>query len=212
MNSEGCRLIGPADSQRRAPLTSRPMPGTSTSTSSVTAPRNSAGAARRHSRTGTCTANTPDTTAKARNTACRARKYVGLPPVNALASASAIDAEYTMTSPKPSRSTAAHNRTASYSGACARMALMRAATGQPRHRRAKHLAAVRVVAEHVEACARRRQQHGVARLRLLGGAGHRFRHAGRAHHGQLETGERLLDQRRIAADQHHGPPGSGERL
>ena len=36
--------------------------------------------------------------------------------------------------------------------------------GDLRHRRPEHLAAVRVVAEHVEAGARGRQQHGVARL------------------------------------------------
>ena len=59
-----------------------------------------------------------------------------------------------------------------------------------------------VVAEHVEARARRRQQHGVARLRELA----RRCTTASSSDAQRVTpalGERLRDQRRIAADQQH---------
>src|SRR5204863_451920 len=45
MSSEGCTLNSGSSSQRRAPFTSRPNPGISTSTRSATPPRNNAGAA-----------------------------------------------------------------------------------------------------------------------------------------------------------------------
>src|SRR5262249_25583358 len=212
MNSEGWSPTGPRASHRRAPFTSRPTAGTSTSASITAATRNSAGAARCQTRIGSWNANMPAMTAKTRNTACRTRKYVGRPPVNALASAIAIDAEYTITRPKPSSSTAAHSSPASYSGACGRPTLMTAAMGHPFHRSAEHLAAVSVVAEHVEARARGRKQHGVAGPRLGCRGADRVGHAARAQDPQTGPRERLLDERGVAPDQHHGARRARERL
>ena len=53
MNSDGCRLTTPSDSQRWLPFTSRPMPGISTSTSSTMPARNSHGAIFCQPRSGT---------------------------------------------------------------------------------------------------------------------------------------------------------------
>src|SRR4249920_2243100 len=112
----------------------------------------------------------------ARNSACRWRKYAELPPVNLLASAIAIEDEYTITVPRVSRSSAAHSTPLSYSARCVRPGLMLRSTEPLFHREAKHLAAMLVVAEHVEARAGGRQQHHVAPARRLARQRHRLLH------------------------------------
>ncbi len=61
-----------------------------------------------------------------------------------------------------------------------------------------------VVAEHVEAGARRRQQHGVAGLRQGMGAAHGIIHVACAFDRHLRSDDGLFDQRPVAPDQHHG--------
>ena len=57
-SSDGCTVNAPAPSHRVLPLTSRPTPGTSTSTSSTTAASIRAGPARSQSRIGIRVART----------------------------------------------------------------------------------------------------------------------------------------------------------
>src|SRR5438067_5032683 len=114
-----------------------------------------------------------------------------------------MEAEYTITRPKQSSRTAAHSRPASYSGICART-LMRAAMGQPLHRSAKHLAAMRVIAEHVEARARGREQHRVAGAGFGGSDVDRLGHAPGAAKAQVQAREPLLDEGSVASDQDDG--------
>ena len=79
------------------------------------------------------------------------------------------------------------------------------------HRGGEHVAAMRVVAEHVEARARRRQQHRVAGLReTRRGAAPRPPCVARAH-GVADAGERRLDEPGIAAEQHGGAHLAAER-
>ena len=63
MISDGWNCIGPAPSQRRAPLTLTPMPGSSTSTSNANATSSSTGVSRRIAaspwRDSTCIATSP---------------------------------------------------------------------------------------------------------------------------------------------------------
>ena len=69
----------------------------------------------------------------------------------------------------------------------------------------EHLGAVRVVAEHVEAGAGRRQQHGVAGVRAL--RGERARPASsvaRRPAARRRPARARRGSRRVAADQHHG--------
>src|SRR5882672_4618433 len=99
----------------------------------------------------------------ARNSAWRWRKYAGLPPVNLLASAIAIEEEYTITMPNVSRRSAAHRTPLSYSASGARPGLMLLSIDDSFHGQTKHFAPMLVVTEHVEARAGRRKQHGIAR-------------------------------------------------
>ena len=82
---------------------------------------------------------------------------------------------------------------------------MRAAPSARVHERGEALAALDVVAEQVEARARRRQQHGVARLAR---ARSRASTAASSVPHDLDVRARALerarDQRRVAADQQHG--------
>src|SRR5712691_5321232 len=195
MNSEGCTLTIPKESQRRAPLTSRPSPGTSSRTRSATPSTNSHGAARCHSRTGTWNTSVPATTLAAKNSACRSRKYADSPSVNLLASASEIEAEYTITMPKVSSRSPAHSTPASYSAGSERPGLMFRSIDDPLHGFAERLAAMLVVAEHVEARARGRKQHRVAGTRRLRGEAHRFLHACGAADWDACPGDSGLDQR-----------------
>ena len=77
MNSDGCRFTSPRDNQRLLPLIDRPMPGTSTATSSAAPSMNRYGASACHTLTGTWKAITPAARPATTNTACRARKYHG---------------------------------------------------------------------------------------------------------------------------------------
>src|SRR5258708_15303320 len=212
MNSEGCKFARPSESQRRAPLTSRPNPGTSSRTRSATPSTNSHGAARCHSRMGTWDTSMPATTLAAKNSACRARKYADRPSVNLLASASAIEAEYTITMPKVSSRSAAHSTPASYSAGSARPGLMLRSIDDSLRGLAERFAAMPVVAEHVEARAGGRKQHHVAGARRLRGEAHRFPYACGAADRNACSGDRGFDQRRVAADQHETPRRSRHRL
>src|SRR5260370_42613976 len=180
MNSEGCRFTSPSESQRRAPLTSRPSPGASSRASSATPSTKSHGAACCHRRTGTWKASIPANMLAARNSACRWRKYAGLPPVNLLASAVAIEEEYTITMPNVSRRSAAHRTPLSYSASGARPGLMLRSIDDSFHRQAKYFAPMPVVAEHVEARAGGRKQHRVTRAPPLLSEHHCLVHGGGA--------------------------------
>src|SRR6266516_3706424 len=120
----------------------------------------------------------------ARNSACRSRKYADFPPVNLLASAIAIEEEYTITMPNVSRRSAAHSTPLSYSARGARPGLMLRSIDDSFHRQAKYFSPMPVVTEHVEARAGGRKEHRIARARRL-------------------RGHRRCDQGRVAADQHH---------
>src|SRR5258705_10589235 len=137
----------------------------------------------------------------ARNSACRWRKYAGLPPVNLLASAIAIEDEYTITMPNVSRRSAAHSTPLSYSASGARPGLMLRNIEPSFHGEAKHLAAMPVVAEHVEARARRRQQDRVARTRSVARERHRPVHRVRVENRNARAGDRRVDQGCVAADE-----------
>ena len=113
MNSDGCTLTTPSDSQRREPLTDLPMPGTSTSTSSTAPAMKSHGASFCHARIGTWNATAAAARPTATNIEWRARKYHARLPVCADASAMAIDDEYTITMPMASSSSVAHASDAS---------------------------------------------------------------------------------------------------
>src|SRR5436309_372784 len=202
MNSEGCSVAGPSESQRRAPLTSRPSPGASSSASSATPSTKSHGAACFHRRTGTWKASIPANRLTARNSACRWRKYAGLPPVNLLASAIAIEEEYTITMPNVSRRSAAHSTPLSYSASGARPGLMLRSIDDSFHRQAKYFAAMRVVTKHVETRAGGRKQHRVARARRLRGQRHRLVHGWGASDRDAGARDCRFDQRRVAADEH----------
>src|SRR5262252_4448182 len=212
MNSEGCRLISPSDSQRRAPLTSRPTPGMSTRMSRTTVITNSHGAARCHRRTGIWKTIMPARTLAPRKAACRNRKYRVLPPVNRLASATAIEAEYTITRPTVSSRIADQRTLASYSGIWPRPGLARFSIAESLHRGAEYLPTMRIVAEHVEARARRRQKHCVSGPRLLGRARDGFFHRLRAMNRKLRAADRGFDQRSVATDQDHRARSTRERF
>src|SRR5882762_962118 len=202
MNSEGCSVASPSESQRRAPLTSRPSPGASSRASSTTPRTKSQGAACCHRRTGTWKATNPANRLAARNNACRSRKYADFPPVNLLASAIAIEDEYTITMPKVSRRSAAHSTPLSYSASGARPGLMLRSIDDSFHRKAKHFSAVPVVTEHVEARACGRKEHRIARARRLRGQPDRLVHGCGASDRNARAGDRHFDQGRVAADQH----------
>src|SRR5713226_5394295 len=219
MNSEGCRFAGPRESQRRAPFTSRPSPGASSRASSATPSTKSHGAARCHRRTGTWKASIPANMLATRNSVCRWRKYVELPPVNLLASAIAIEEEYTITMPNVSRRSAAHSTPLSYSASGARPGLMLRSIDHSFHRQAKHFSPMPVVTEHVEARAGGRKQHCIAGARRLRGQRHRLVHGCGASYRDACARDRRFDQRRVAADQHqsarraiHGAPQRGKVL
>src|SRR5450755_1096161 len=109
-----------------------------------------------------------------------------------MASAVAIDAEYTMTRPIASRSSAAHASVVS-KVSIARLSRGAAASADKRgnversvvslgmrgllrmqgNRGLEPIATLDVVAKHVQARARGRKQHGVPGTRLRDGAGHR---------------------------------------
>src|SRR5450631_229337 len=119
-----------------------------------------------------------------------------------MASAVAIDAEYTMTRPMASSSSDAQASDVS-NVTIARDSRGAAASADRRgnversvaslgmrgllcvqgNRSLEAIAALDVVAEHVEARARWRKQHGVARTSLRDGAGHRSLEPGREFHG-----------------------------
>src|SRR6266571_389467 len=200
MNSEGCKFARPSESQRRAPLTSRPNPGTSSRTRSATPSTNSHGAARCHSRMGTWNTSMPATTLAVKNSACRSRKYPDFPSVNLPASASAIEAEYTITMPKVSSRSAAHSTPASYSAGSARPGLTLRSIDDSFRGLAECFAAMLVVTEHVEARAGGRKQHRVAGARCLRGEAHRFLHACGAadqHQAPRRSRRRVFERRKI---------------
>src|SRR5260221_458243 len=135
-----------------------------------------------------------------RNSACRSRKYADLPPVNLLASAIAIEEEYTITIPTVSRRSAAHSTPLSYSASGARPGLMLRSIDDSFHRQAKSLSPMPVVTEHVEARAGGRKGHRIARGGPLRGQRHRLVPGrGAPNRGPGARAPRL-DQRRGAAD------------
>src|SRR5258706_1483787 len=138
----------------------------------------------------------------ARNSACRWRKYAGLPPVNLLASAVAIEEEYTITMPNVSRRSAAHRTPLSYSASAARPGLMFRSIDDPFHRQAKYFAPMLVVTEHVEARAGGRKQTRVARARRLRSKYYSLVQGGGAQYRDARPRDRRFDQRRVAADEH----------
>src|SRR5437773_11240248 len=115
MSSEGCTLNSGRSSQRRAPFTSRPNPGISTSTRSATPPRSNAGAACCQSRAGTRNTVMAASRATPRNMPWRARNQAALFPVYPLASAVAMEEEYTITRPVAASRRAAQASERSYS-------------------------------------------------------------------------------------------------
>src|SRR5512135_2199529 len=177
MNSEGCRLATPSDNQRRAPFTSRPTCGISTSTSATMPHTNSHGDRLCQVRIDTWNAISAAIRPVARNSAWRTRKYVGCLPVKRLASAVAIEAEYTMTIPSTIRISATHASASSNSADELRSALMKFSMREASYAGGEHFAAMRIVAEHVETGAGRRQQHGIARMSLRSRLRHRLLHA-----------------------------------
>src|SRR6267142_7250495 len=114
----------------------------------------------------------------------------------------AIEEEYTITVPKVSRSSAAQSTPLSYSAGGVRPGLMLRSTQPPFHSEAKRLAAMLVVAEHVEARARGREQNRVARLRRFVRERHRSLHRRRAQDRDPCARHGRFDQRSIAADEH----------
>ena len=74
--SAGCTCMNGSGSQRRAPLTSRPTPGTSTATSSTRLATKHQDAYFSHTATGTCSASSPATKPRPSASACRLRKCV----------------------------------------------------------------------------------------------------------------------------------------
>ena len=74
MTSEGWKVAGPSEIQRRAPFTSRPMPGMSTRVSTPTPAMKSQGAATCQWRNGTLNATAPAASPTARKIPWRARK------------------------------------------------------------------------------------------------------------------------------------------
>src|SRR6266850_6653461 len=138
----------------------------------------------------------------ARNSAWRWRKYAGLPPVNLLASAIAIEEEYTITMPNVSRRSAAHSTPLSYSASGARPGLMLRSIDDSFHRQAKHFSPMPVVTEHVEARASGRKEHRIPWARRLRGQRHRLVHGCGASDRDACARDRRFDQGRVAADQH----------
>src|SRR6266849_4364981 len=138
----------------------------------------------------------------ATNRACRWRKYAELPPVNLLASAIAIEEEYTITMPNVSRRSAAHSTPLSYSASGARPGLMLRSIDGSFHRKAKHFSPVPVITEHVEARARGRKEHRIARARRLRSQCDRLVHGCGASDRDACARDRRFDQGRVAADQH----------
>src|SRR5260221_1759728 len=112
----------------------------------------------------------------ARNSACRCRKYAELPPVNLLASAIAIEEEYTITMPNVSRRSAAHSTPLSYSARGARPGLMLRSIDESFHRQAIRFSPMPVVTEHVEARAGGRKKHHISPARRFRGQRHRLIH------------------------------------
>src|SRR2546428_6178279 len=141
----------------------------------------------------------------ARNRACRWRKYAELPPVNLLASAIAIEEEYTITMPNVSRRSAAHSTPLSYSASGARPGLMLRSIDDSFHRQAKHFSPMPVVTEHVEARTGGRKQHCIARARRLRGQRHRLGPGGGASDRGARTPDPRLNQGRLSAPQHPAP-------
>src|SRR5712691_9273324 len=137
-----------------------------------------------------------------RNIACRWKKYAEFPPVNLLASAIAIEEEYTITMPNVSRRSAAHSTPLSYSASGARPGLMLRSIDDSFHRQAKCFAPMPVVTEHVEARAGGRKQHYIACARGLRGERHCLVHGRGASDRDACARDRRFDPRRIAADQH----------
>src|SRR3989338_608973 len=115
-----------------------------------------------------------------------------------------MEAEYTITSPETSSTSATQSSASSYSASGWRPRLTRLSIDEPPHRRLKHLAAVPVIAKHVEARARGRKKHAISRLRLGESRGNRLFHARRKAQRNTRALERGCDLRRVAADQHHG--------
>ena len=108
--SDGWKFITPRGSQRRAPYTTLPTPGTNTAISSTSETMNSQGAQRSQVRIGTWNAISAATKATHRNTACRIRKKLWSYLAKRGLSGMAIDAEYTITSPQASSATVTHSR------------------------------------------------------------------------------------------------------
>src|SRR5438046_2552049 len=148
----------------------------------------------------------------ARNSACSSRKYADFPPVNLLASAIAIEEEYTITIPNVSRRRAAHSTLLSYSARGARPGLMLRSIDDSFHRQAKHFSPMPVVTEHVEARAGGRKEHRIARARRLRGQRHRLVHGCGASDRDACACHRRFDQQRVAADQHHFARRARDRL
>src|SRR5258706_16101016 len=110
-----------------------------------------------------------------------------------------------MTRPSVTRSSAAHASERSYSGAGWLPFSARLVIAESLRCGCECLAAVLVVAEHVEARARGREQHGVAGARDLGSARNRGFEIFRRFHGNFRIDERALDERGVPADQEHVP-------
>ncbi len=72
------------------------------------------------------------------------------------------------------------------------------------HRSDEHFRAMQIVPVHVETGAGGRHQHRIAGLRILGCDAHRFVHVARLQQRLAAALQRMLDQRRIAPDQHRG--------
>src|SRR6266705_4697105 len=144
----------------------------------------------------------------ARNRACRSRKYADFPQVNLLASAIAIEEEYTITMPNVSRRSAAHSTPLSYSAGGARPGLMLRSIDDSLYRKAKHFSPVPVVTKHVEARASGRKEHRIARARRFRGQRYRLVHRCGAPDRDTGARDRRFDQGRVAADQHQCARGA----
>src|SRR5262245_6880177 len=117
-----------------------------------------------------------------------------------------------MTAPKVSSSSTAQSTPLSYSARGVRPGLMLRSTEPLFHSEAKHLAAMLVVPEHVEARARGREQHRVTGVRRVARLRYRLVHRSRAEDRNAGASDRRLDQGRVAADENERARRAGDRL
>src|SRR5438270_1479726 len=117
-----------------------------------------------------------------------------------------MEAEYTITNPSDSNSNAHHVTDASYANMAREprgselsigRLLFRFAAGKGAHGGDEHLAAMQVIAKHVEARACGRQQHCVTRLREMARDAHGVRQSRRMRAREIDAHKRTIDAQRV---------------